>query len=256
MAFRKTTRLVVCAAGLAAVFSGPLAAQQSEKDLVPADTEDLLNPVEAELTFNGLNLVAATYGNQLGVEVSDVDPALCMQLGIEEGTGVIVTGVSKESEAGKAGLQSYDLVVRIGEQKIAGTKSFHDVVGASPPEKAVEFHVVRKGKPATIRVTIPNRPLYEVVDPNVGHLRMSRLLLAYPNTTHALQTRNAIRFLSHALEGHELTIEEHYRIGVTLSEADDTLRSQLRLAAGEGLVVTEVHPEARQPRPASRRTTC
>jgi hypothetical protein len=38
----------------------------------------------------------------------------------------------------------------------------------------------------------------------------------------------------------ELVASESYRIGVTLSEADDTLRAHLRLAAGEGLVVTEV----------------
>jgi PDZ domain len=38
--------------------------------------------------------------------------------------------------------------------------------------------------------------------------------------------------------------EERYRIGVTLSEADATLRTQLRLAAGEGLVVTEVIAES------------
>ena len=37
-----------------------------------------------------------------------------------------------------------------------------------------------------------------------------------------------------------LVSAERYRIGVTLSEADDTLRQQLRLATGEGLVVTEV----------------
>jgi hypothetical protein len=38
----------------------------------------------------------------------------------------------------------------------------------------------------------------------------------------------------------ESALTQHYRIGITLAEADDTLRSQLRLAAGEGLVVTEV----------------
>jgi hypothetical protein len=37
-----------------------------------------------------------------------------------------------------------------------------------------------------------------------------------------------------------LVQQERYRIGVTLAEADDTLRQQLRLATGEGLVVTEV----------------
>lgn len=34
-----------------------------------------------------------------------------------------------------------------------------------------------------------------------------------------------------------------YRVGVTLSDADDTLRSQLKLADGEGLIVTDVVPD-------------
>jgi C-terminal processing protease CtpA/Prc len=41
----------------------------------------------------------------------------------------------------------------------------------------------------------------------------------------------------------ELVQQERYRIGVVLAEADDTLRAQLGLAAGEGLIVTEVFPD-------------
>jgi hypothetical protein len=44
--------------------------------------------------------------------------------------------------------------------------------------------------------------------------------------------------------GEPQTGEPHYRIGVQLAEADETLRSHLRLAAGEGLVVTEVLSES------------
>src|SRR5206468_5253308 len=37
--------------------------------------------------------------------------------------------------------------------------------------------------------------------------------------------------------------EESYRIGVTLSGTDEALRAQLRLAEGEGLVVTQLVPD-------------
>ena len=46
--------------------------------------------------------------------------------------------------------------------------------------------------------------------------------------------------LSEYLGAAQLASRERFRIGVSLSEADDTLRAQLRLAAGEGLVVTDV----------------
>jgi len=122
MTFRKLSQAVACLAGLAAVSSGALRAQQPGQDAAKALASDsqlasealLLSAAEEDLAnsaaINSLSLVAATYGNPLGVEVGDVDAALRTQLGIEDGVGVVVTSVSKDSEAAKAGLEAHDLV--------------------------------------------------------------------------------------------------------------------------------------------------
>jgi predicted metalloprotease with PDZ domain len=190
-----------------------------------ADTADL----------NQLSLVADTHSNLLGVEVADVEGALRSQLGIEEGAGVVVTSVNKDAEGAKSGLQQYDLVFKIGDQKIAGAKQFHDLVNGQQ-EKSVEFQIIRKGKPATVTVAIPKRLLYEIVDPKQSMKRsLAWWLAAAADDPQHPKASALFRYSTVDDRG-----EQRYRIGVTLSEADGTLRSQLRLASGEGLVVTEV----------------
>jgi Uma2 family endonuclease len=72
MTLRKLSQTLVCVVGLAVVSSGPLAGQESAQDAI--DIHDL---VDSEVinsgVINSLSLVAATYGNPLGVEVGDVD---------------------------------------------------------------------------------------------------------------------------------------------------------------------------------------
>lgn len=149
----------------------------------------------------------STYGNPLGVEVAPVEAALRAQLGIEEGSGVVVTSVAQDGAAAQAGLQAHDLVLTINGQAIAGTEKFHEMIGAEQG-KPVSLGLVRQGLPRTLEITLAATPVYDLVT--------TRSLLLFD------------------------TAASRYRIGVTLSEADDTLRSQLRLAAGEGLVVTDV----------------
>lgn len=156
---------------------------------------------------HALNFIAATHGNPLGVEVAAVDKALAAQLGLADNNGVVVTAVPAGSEAAKAGLTVHDVVLKVGDRPVIKSEKFHEIVKAEQG-KDVQVHVVRQGKPATLMVKLPAVPIYEL----------------------ALQPMQS--FAVHA--------DNQYRIGVTLAAADDTLRSQLRLASGEGLVVTEV----------------
>jgi membrane-associated protease RseP (regulator of RpoE activity) len=159
---------------------------------------------------NGQNLsfYSTTHGNLLGVEVAAAEEPLRAHIGLKEGEGVVVTSVPEDSEAAKVGLRRHDVVVRINEQPIASPEKFHELVSAQQGKK-VEFHVIRGSKPTVLTVTLPNTPVYQFANPQV--------------------TYTGIAFG-----------DNQYRIGVTLAPADDALRSQLRMAEGEGLVVTEV----------------
>ena len=169
-----------------------------------------LTPTLSAFAGDGLQLSALAWGNPFGVDVAAVDDALRAQLNIAEGTGVVITTVAEESEAAKAGLKRHDIVLQINDEDVARPEAFNETV-AKEQGHEVKLSVVRQGQPLQISVKLPRKTEYKL-------LRTSQLL-----------ANNA---LSESLR--------QYRIGVTLDEADDTLRSQLRLATGEGLVVTEV----------------
>jgi len=245
MSRRNSNTLVICLIGL--LFSSPvvLFAQQAAEGPLSAgqpgtksenDVSKLFlgvkirQRIESELGgLQHLRFAAATYGNQVGVEIAELEGALRTQLGIEDGIGVLVTGVSPESEAAKAGLAQHDLILKINEQTISGPQQFNDLMGAMQG-KAVQFHILHKGKPVAVAVILPKSPVYELLGEAV-RVNEGDLVKQLPTVSSALVARLALD---------SVAVERQYRIGVTLAEADDVLRSQLRLAAGEGLVVTDI----------------
>jgi C-terminal processing protease CtpA/Prc len=219
---------------MTAVFCGNLQAQQPDNnqsrvqalfanDLSRQPGTLVLLDVSDSHSANAWNFVAFTHGNTLGVDIADVDGALRAQLDIPEGVGVVVTGVNPDTAAAKAGLLQHDLVLKAGEQAIHGTKQFHEWLGGQQGN-SVTFHVLRKGKPTTVTVALPQTPIYALDYPKQA---MAGKMLHWIAVTDDLNVQ----------------VEQHYRIGVQLADADDALRSQLRLASGEGLVVTEVLPD-------------
>jgi len=146
--------------------------------------------------------------NGLGIDVQAADAALRAQLGLEKNSGLIVVAVPDESLGAKAGLKVHDVLVQFGDQKLDQAQKLAEWLNASDG-KSVKLRLLRAGKPVEIQVT--------------------------PKQPESAQVR-----LRWAAENLLLAHSESYRLGVQLAEADDTLRAQLRLAAGEGLVVTDV----------------
>jgi membrane-associated protease RseP (regulator of RpoE activity) len=163
------------------------------------------------VAFNdgSINFVTVTHGNLLGIDVAPVESPLRAHLDLKENQGVLVTNVPNESEAAKAGLKQHDVIVRLNDDAIEGPPKFNELVSAQQG-KEVKLHILRQGKPTTLAVTLPNTPVYQLATTYFNDL-------------------GVVNFT-----------DNQYRIGVTLAQADDSLRSQLRLAKGEGLVVTEL----------------
>jgi hypothetical protein len=164
-------------------------------------TPDWAGPVNA-----GQFLAGFAYGNQLGIEVAPIESSLRAHLQLKEGQGVVVTGAAAGDPA-KVGLAPHDVVLEIDGQPITGPEKFHELVGGRQGKKAV-LRVLRKGEPSQLEITFPETPVYQFDSQFVA---------------------NTVGWTAN-----------QYRIGVTLAQADDVLRSQLRLADGEGLVITDV----------------
>ena len=163
---------------------------------------------------NDLLLLTATVANALGVETAPLEGTLRAHLNIDAKAGLVLASVPEASEGAKAGLKLHDVVLNIDEHQVSDSASFNDLVSGLQGKKA-RVGLLRGGKTLVVEVAIPQLPLAAL----------------------DFSTRLS-RDLSGSMFG--VGVENRYRIGVTLSEADDTLRSHLKLAAGEGLVVTEV----------------
>jgi len=173
--------------------------------------DDLARYVDYALIDMSKSLIA---DNGLGIDVAPPEAALRAQLGLDEGAGLVVTSAPEESLGAKAGLRVHDVILKFGDQQSGEIEKLKEWLGAADG-KVVTLKVLRGGKPLEIQV-MPKKPE---------------------------SARVRVRKLTDLAEGWKhlaVASQERYRIGVSLSEADDTLRAQLRLAAGEGLVVTEV----------------
>lgn len=220
------TSLVIFVVGIA----GPLAADDKPADkkdqkpaaetvtlgdrALPALPEGTLAPVTLPVESNSslsLMLLAATRqsDSSIGVELAPVGEVLRSHLGLGEGQGFVVIAVEGDSPAAKAGLQKNDVLITIGNDAIANVEGFHQSLAASA-EKPVTIGLIRSGKKQSVEVT--------------------------PRDS---ATQHALAWLAR-----QQVEEPKFWLGVGLTAADDTLRSQLSLAASEGLVVTNVDADS------------
>jgi C-terminal processing protease CtpA/Prc len=148
----------------------------------------------------------------LGVDVAVPDAALKAQLNLPEDRGLTVTQVPEDSIGAQAGLKVHDVIVELDGQGVSEPLALARLLDGAAG-KSVKIKLWRAGKQTELQAT-PKKPEY-------ARVKLSNILLS-------------------DFDRDTLASAERYRIGVTLSETDDTLHQQLRLAAGEGLVVTEV----------------
>ncbi len=92
----------------------------------------------------------------LGVSLTRVPEVLSSQLGdvIPEGQGVMIGSVSQGSPAASAGIQNFDIVLSMGDQKIYSAEQFSGLVRAAQPESKVTLKIVRQGKLKEISVKL------------------------------------------------------------------------------------------------------
>ena len=157
--------------------------------------------------------------NDLGVDLVEIQPALRAQLNLAEGTGLVVTTVPDNSPGASAGLKAHDVLVNIGAIKVGSLAQVAEGLQKAQGEsadKTVMLGVIRQGRTLTLKAVPKSPQIAEVILGDAPVALWSKV---------------------------DVKTEPRYRVGVILSEADDTLRAQVGLAAGEGLIVTEVYPD-------------
>ena len=95
----------------------------------------------------------------LGVRLGAIPTILRSQLAsvIPSGQGVMITAVTNNSPAAKAGLQQHDVILNSGDQKIYSSQQLSGLVKAAQPTSKINLTIVRGGKVQDITVTLGKR---------------------------------------------------------------------------------------------------
>ena len=90
----------------------------------------------------------------LGVSVQAITPDLAKQFNLKEDKGALVSDVTQGSPAEKAGIRRGDVIMQYDGREVDEPSHLRNMVAGTPPNREVTLHVLREGKPVTIRVSI------------------------------------------------------------------------------------------------------
>lgn len=94
----------------------------------------------------------------LGIAIQDLDAEKAAALGLDNQGGAIVTMVTANSPAEKAGMEVGDVVVAVGGQKIDGSAKLRLIVSGRKPGTKVPLEVLRDGKAVTLDALLESLP--------------------------------------------------------------------------------------------------
>lgn len=124
-------------------------------------------------------------GPTLGVHTLELgNAAFAAYFGVEPGEGVLVTEVIEESGAAKAGIEGGDVILAVGERKVADVDALREALADYEEGDEVEISIRRKKRDRKVRVelgepnalsfsglTAPRAPVRGFVGDDLGDLR-------------------------------------------------------------------------------------
>jgi serine protease Do len=112
----------------------------------------------AENVIDSLKQNGVVTRGWLGVQIQPVTADIAESLGLDGGKGAIVSDVTEESPALKAGFKTGDVILRLDGKDITDARDLAKKVAQIAPGKEVPVDIVRGGKPMTLKVAIGKMP--------------------------------------------------------------------------------------------------
>jgi serine protease Do len=94
----------------------------------------------------------------LGVSIQPITPALAKQFKLKEDKGALVSDVTEESPAEKAGIRRGDVITEYNGKEVDEPSNLRNMVASTPPNREVKMKVLRDGKSITVDATITELP--------------------------------------------------------------------------------------------------
>jgi serine protease Do len=90
----------------------------------------------------------------LGISMNDVTPENSNFFNLPDASGAIVSQVTPDSPASRAGLQRGDVLRELNGKKIANGGALQVAVSQTAPGSSLQLGILRNGKPETLKVTV------------------------------------------------------------------------------------------------------
>jgi membrane-associated protease RseP (regulator of RpoE activity) len=100
----------------------------------------------------------AELGYWIGLQLDPPNDTLRKQLGLAEGTGLVVTQLFPDTPAVKAGFAVHDVVVKVDDKPLSDVDSFNKIVQEAKDQTELSVSLIRGGKEQVIKVTPAKRP--------------------------------------------------------------------------------------------------
>ena len=155
----------------------------------------------------------------IGIKIQPNTPEIADSLGISANQGVVVSGVTEQGPAQKAGLQAGDIVLNFNRQPIDNTKNLSRLIAETKIGTPAPIEIWRSGQKQTLTVPIELMP------------EETPLSAAKETASDAAETPD---------NGESLNI-----IGFTVKEISPELAERYKLAPStSGVVVTDILPNS------------
>ena len=100
--------------------------------------------------------IITTLSRRNGVLVENLTPQLGEVFGVKDGEGVLIRSVDKGSPGEAAGLRAGDVIVRVGNQKVAGASDWNRLMREQKPGP-VQLGIMRDKRQQALSLTVPER---------------------------------------------------------------------------------------------------
>ncbi len=139
----------------------------------------------AQATAQAIIKNGSVHHGYLGISMNDVTPDNSSFFNLPDATGAIVSQVTPDSPASRAGLESGDVLREVDGKKIPNGSMLQVTVSEMTPGTAITLGILRDGKPQTLHVTVGEFHNTNEVASNDGQggQQRGRLGLAVANLT-------------------------------------------------------------------------